>query len=84
MIVLGFSYYCYNYYQIQNNEAYFENEVPYGEKSKIILADGSTVWLNSGSTLKYSTNFNNKNRSVILDGEGYFEITKKEDFLLKY
>lgn len=77
LLVLGFSYYCYNYYQIQNNEAYFENEVPYGEKSKIILADGSTVWLNSGSTLRYSTNFNNKNRSVILEGEGYFEITKK-------
>lgn len=83
LLVLGFSYYCYNYYQIQNNEAYFENEVPYGEKSKIILADGSTVWLNSGSTLRYSTNFNNKNRSVILDGEGYFEITKKDGLPFK-
>lgn len=77
LLVFGLTYYSYRYYQIQNNEAYFENVAPYGEKSKILLADGSIVWLNSGSTLKYSTSFNNKNRSVILDGEGYFEITKQ-------
>ncbi len=83
LLVFGFSYYCYNYYQVQTNEAYFENEVPYGEKSKILLADGSVVWLNSGSSLKYSTSFNNKNRSVILDGEGYFEITKQNGIPFK-
>lgn len=77
LLFIGFSYYGYNYYRLNHSEAYFENEVPYGEKSKILLADGSIVWLNSGSTLKYSTSFNNKNRSVILDGEGYFEITKQ-------
>lgn len=66
-----------------DHEAYFQTEVPYGEKSKIILADGSTVWLNSGSILKYSTSFNNKNREVILEGEGYFEVTKKNGIPFK-
>lgn len=66
-----------------DHEAYFQTQVPYGEKSKIILADGSTVWLNSGSILKYSTSFNNKNREVILEGEGYFEVTKKNGIPFK-
>lgn len=59
-------------------ESYFTCEAPYGEKSKIILSDGTTVWLNAGSTLTYSDNYNSSDRKVILDGEGYFEVTRKE------
>jgi len=51
---------------------------PYGEKSKMTLADGTVVWLNAGSVLKYSDKFNERNRKVILSGEAYFEVTKKE------
>ena len=54
--------------------SYFVNETPLGDKTRLLLADGSSVWLNSGSTLKYSTGFNAKNRVVVLDGEGYFEV----------
>lgn len=59
-------------------ETYFVCEAPYGEKSKVVLSDGTVVWLNAGSTLKYSNKFNTANRKVELDGEGYFEVTKKE------
>ena len=50
--------------------------VPVGQKSKIILPDGSIVWLNSGTTLKYSSNFNISKREVTLDGEAFFEVSK--------
>lgn len=83
ILLLGFSIlFTYKSRGI-SNDLYFQTEVPYGEKSKIILADGSTVWLNSGSILKYSTSFNNKNREVILEGEGYFEVTKKNGIPFK-
>ncbi|WP_455592541.1 FecR family protein [Bacteroides sp.] len=59
-------------------ETCFTFEAPYGEKSKMILADGTVVWLNSGSTLKYSNKFNTANRKVELNGEGYFEVTRQE------
>lgn len=57
-------------------ETYFAFEAPYGEKSKMELSDGTVVWLNAGSTLKYSNRFNAANREVELDGEAYFEVTK--------
>lgn len=59
-------------------ETYFAFEAPYGEKSKMVLADGTVVWLNAGSTLKYSNRFNAANREVELDGEAYFEVTKHD------
>lgn len=59
-------------------EKYFVCETPYGEKSKVLLSDGTIVWLNAGSTLKYSNKFNTSNRRVQLEGEGYFEVTKQD------
>lgn len=53
-------------------------EAPDGERCKAILADGSIVWLNAGSRLQYSGDFNKNNRNVELDGEGYFEVTTQE------
>ena len=47
-----------------------------GAKSKMILPDGTTVWLNSGSRLTYSGNFNDSIRSVELDGEAFFDVMK--------
>lgn len=57
--------------------AYFTCEAPYGEKSRIVLSDGTTVWLNAGSRLTYSSQYNSSHRNVTLDGEGYFEVVKK-------
>lgn len=58
---------------------YFSLETAYGEKSKMVLTDGTIVWLNAGSTLRYADNFTTKNREVVLNGEAYFEVKKLKD-----
>lgn len=51
-------------------------KIPYGKQFKLILSDGSQVYLNAGTTLTYPTTFNTSgNRELFLDGEAYFEVT---------
>jgi len=45
-----------------------------GKISKVTLTDGTVVWLNSGSILKYGTDFGKTTRTVYLEGEGFFDI----------
>ncbi|SDL66473.1 FecR family protein [Pedobacter sp. ok626] len=52
---------------------------PKGGMYKVVLPDGSTVMLNSSSTLTFPTAFKNDNRTVKLSGEGYFEIVKNPE-----
>lgn len=49
-----------------------------GQKTHLILPDGSKVWLNSGSSLSYPSDFGTKTRTVRLTGEGYFEVMKDD------
>ncbi|SHJ79525.1 FecR family protein [Arenibacter nanhaiticus] len=52
-------------------------KVPYGKTFGIALSDGSKITLNAGSQLKYPVHFvKGKKRSVILNGEAYFDIAK--------
>lgn len=55
-------------------------DIPYGEKLRIKLSDGTLVWLNSGSTFKFAQNFSpsSKQRKVQLIGEAYFEVTENK------
>lgn len=49
--------------------------IPYGKRSTLTLADGSKVWLNSGSILEFPTQFNAKKREIHLtSGEVYVEV----------
>lgn len=47
-----------------------------GQKTQITLADGSQIWLNSETSLKYPTSLNSKKVIVYLDGEAYFKVAK--------
>lgn len=53
--------------------------VPFGKRANIILSDGTRVFLNSGSSLKFPALFNDKTREVTLEGEAYFEVTPDKD-----
>ena len=51
-----------------------------GNRTKIVLPDGSQVWLNAGSNLDYNNSVFNKDlREVTLNGEAYFDVTKNAD-----
>lgn len=50
--------------------------VPVGGIYAVILSDGTKVWLNSKSSLKYPVKFSGNTRDVILEGEAYFEVSK--------
>ncbi|MDB5150016.1 MAG: FecR family protein [Mucilaginibacter sp.] len=47
-----------------------------GGQYQVILPDGSQVWLNAESSLKYPARFNGSSREVELNGEAYFEVAK--------
>lgn len=49
--------------------------IPEGKTFRILLSDGSTVWLNAGSRLVYPTRFAGSSREVQLDGEAYFMVS---------
>jgi ferric-dicitrate binding protein FerR (iron transport regulator) len=53
---------------------YQEISSPFGVTSKINLPDSSTVWLNSGSKLKFPIVFEGKERNVYLSGEAFFKV----------
>ncbi len=47
-----------------------------GSRTRTILPDGSTVFLNAGSKISYDKNFNGPLREVVLLGEGFFDVVK--------
>lgn len=60
-------------------------ETPQGGQYQVNLSDGTKIWLNAATKLKFPTKFQGENRSVELDGEAYFEVAKdkKHPFLVK-
>lgn len=60
-------------------------ETPRGGQYQINLPDGTKVWLNAASLLKYPTQFSGSKRIVELEGEGYFEVAKNKNqkFIVK-
>jgi len=59
------------------NISYNQLFVPYGKKFELILSDGTHIFLNSGSKLRYPVVFlKGKPRDVYLDGEAYFSVER--------
>ncbi|CAZ98123.1 FecR family protein [Zobellia galactanivorans] len=53
--------------------------VPYGKRFDLVLSDGTRVFLNSGTTMRYPVTFHkDRDRTVFLEGEAYFEVTKDD------
>lgn len=50
--------------------------VPLGEKAQIVLYDGTHVWINSASKLRYPVRFGDVSRDVSLEGEAFFDVAK--------
>lgn len=50
--------------------------VPPGQRAELTLTDGTKVWLNAKTTFTFPNKFTANSRHVVLDGEGYFDVTK--------
>ena len=76
LFVVNFGFFRAGQYMQKDKEtvSYCETTVPMGSSTKMVLPDQSVVWLNAGSTFRYSTDFNKSARTVELKGEAYFEV----------
>lgn len=65
----------------QSTDEILQNTIttPKGGQYKVVLPDGTNVWLNAASSLTYPTAFKGTERFVTLNGEGYFEVTKNKE-----
>ena len=54
--------------------------VPEGGEYRVVLSDGTKVWINSGSELTFPMNFEKGERVVELKGEAYFDVTKSKEW----
>lgn len=53
--------------------------VPKGRHSSLVLADGTKVWINSGSTIEFPHSFESGRREITVDGEIYIEVARDEN-----
>jgi transmembrane sensor len=65
--------------QVKNNITSWNTvKTPRGGQYQLSLPDGSKVWLNAASSLKFPVSFSGKNRVVQLEGEAYFDVVHNE------
>ena len=68
----------FNFIQNHKHETnnWHEITTAQGVRHNLTLADGTEVWLNSGSTLRYPENFEGNERKIELKGEAFFDVAK--------
>lgn len=65
-------------YQASGAVVFNTMTTPRGGQYRLVLSDGTKVWLNAASTITYPTSFQEDTRSVSISGEVYFEVAKAE------
>ncbi len=76
LLTLGGGYFL-GHNSLRNvNDTYTTITCAFGDKTAMVLPDSSKVWLNSGSTLRFNNNFQQRKREVFLEGEAYFSVEK--------
>ncbi|SEA42432.1 FecR family protein [Proteiniphilum acetatigenes] len=65
--------------------SYNQLSVPYGKRASLTLADGTSLWVNAGTTVIYPATFPDNKREIYVDGEVYAEVQRAENrpFLVK-
>jgi len=81
VFLFGLSFFFY-----QSSQQMIEKQyaTKLGEHAKITLSDGTQIWLNAGSLLKYPKEFKGDTREVYLTGEAFFDVAKdkKHPFII--
>lgn len=72
------SNYSFNY-KLQNEIQYNTLSIPAGQHATLVLSDGTEIWMNARSSIKYPSRFNSKERRVELNGEAYFKVAKNPE-----
>lgn len=90
IIILAVSISGVFFYQLNKANMQFASNSNYttaitgnGQISKLILPDSSVVWINSGTELKYPTDFGVNKREIQLTGQAFFQVTKNSKMPLK-
>ena len=77
-ILIATVFICGGIYFFNNREEDLLTASADDQIKSLTLSDGTNVWLNQHSTLKYPQEFTGRQRVVILEGEAYFEVSKNE------
>lgn len=65
-------------YSVKDELVYMKSIAPKGSISQMVFADGTEVFLNAGSEIRYSPDAKQKKREVYLKGEAWFNVTKNK------
>jgi transmembrane sensor len=83
IVLIGLGIIGYIIYQPKELLAYNEISTKIGEKAQVTLSDGTRIWLNASSKIRYPSNLNSKNVHVYLQGEAYFDVKHNENRLFQ-
>ncbi|WP_121809601.1 FecR family protein [Mucilaginibacter kameinonensis] len=84
LLICATGWFGYRYFNQSPALVYEEISNADGKHSKIVLPDGSVVYLGGGSKFKYAKNFDGEKRDVTLDGEAFFDVVHKANpFVVK-
>ncbi len=79
LILGGSGFYFLNINKLQFSSQLVEYVAPLGSRSFLKLPDGTKVWLNAGTSVKYKNNYGVANRNITLTGEAFFDVAKNKN-----